>query len=277
MRKITDTFITNAKSGLHRISDRRPFGRGYAAFRELAIQEVFNRIEVFRQAEQLPCGFGLGLDERIVEYPWFFSRLPQGRGRLLDAGSVLNFGYVLSNRALKEKSLFISTLAPERNCFYDIGVSYVFEDLRYSCYRDGYFDWIVSISTLEHIGLDNSKFYTKDGEKNECLPKSYFEVINEFRRIVKPNGKVFVTLPFGKHSNYGWLQVFDSEMVDGMIRHFAPQNVSECYYKYGPQGWQMSSRQACANARYIDRHKPGVYTKMDAVAAEAVVCLEMAK
>ena len=44
----------------------------------------------------LPVGHGFRLDERIVEYPWLFSRLPSGAGNLLDAGSVLNYEFLLS-------------------------------------------------------------------------------------------------------------------------------------------------------------------------------------
>jgi hypothetical protein len=61
----------------------------------------------------LPAGYGFRLDERIVEYPWLFSRLPPGVGNLLDAGSVLNYQFLLAQPGLAEKRIFISTLAPE--------------------------------------------------------------------------------------------------------------------------------------------------------------------
>ena len=121
-------------------------------------------------------GYGLKLDERIVEYPWLFSRLPREEGGwLLDAGSILNYDYILAQEKLRNKKLFISTLAPEARNYCRKGISYVFEDLRDACYRDGGHTsyLIVSLSTLEHVGLDNTLLYTDDPSKKENLRDAY--------------------------------------------------------------------------------------------------------
>ena len=44
----------------------------------------------FRSRRRLPRGYGVGLDERVIEYPWLFAQEPVGR--VLDAGSTLNLG-----------------------------------------------------------------------------------------------------------------------------------------------------------------------------------------
>jgi hypothetical protein len=64
----------------------------------------------------------------------------------------------------------------------------VYEDLRETCYRDGYFDWVVCISTLKHVGLDNTRFYTSDPDRNELNPDDYVRVVTELRRVLKPAG-----------------------------------------------------------------------------------------
>lgn len=46
---------------------------------------------------------GLGIDERVIEYPWLFSRLSKNKSRLLAAGSILNFEYILDQTSLKKK------------------------------------------------------------------------------------------------------------------------------------------------------------------------------
>ena len=109
---------------------------------------------------KLPDGYGVDLDERIIEYPWLLSHLPSGPGLLLDAGSALNFRFLLDLPALAAKTVHICTLAPERQSFWELGISYTFQDLRRTCYRDAFFDHVVSLSTVEHIGLDNGRFYT---------------------------------------------------------------------------------------------------------------------
>ncbi len=56
--------------------------RGYGSYRSQAIREAINA--PFRP-EQLPAGHGRWVDERVVEYPWLFAHLLDGRGELLDA------------------------------------------------------------------------------------------------------------------------------------------------------------------------------------------------
>src|SRR5262245_13546483 len=74
-------------------SGMKPWTKGYVEYKLAEIGRVL-RDGGFR-GEALPPRYGFRLDERIVEYPWFFSRLPSGAGTLLDAGSVLNFGFLL--------------------------------------------------------------------------------------------------------------------------------------------------------------------------------------
>jgi hypothetical protein len=225
----------------------------------------------------LPKGFGWRLDERIVEYPWFISRIPAGKGRLLDAGSTLNHPHILGHQKLREKSCFISTLAPEQWAAWQWGVSYVYEDLRESCFRDDYFDWIACISTIEHVGLDNTMLYTNDASKNEMDASGYTSCLAELRRLLKPDGVLFLSVPFGRQANHGWFQIFDAAMVDRSLERFAPKSYRETIYRYLPEGWTVGDRQSAKDATYFDIHKRKNYDEDYAAASRAVVCLEMIK
>ena len=225
----------------------------------------------------LPPLYGRWLDERIVEYPWFFSRLPAGPGRLLDAGSVLNFDFLLQHPRLREKNVTIMTLAPEEDCFWRYGVSYVFGDLRETGFRDEHFDFIACISTLEHVGLDNTLLYTADATKKENDPMSCMSAVREMRRILKPGGSAYITVPFGRRDVRSWLQVFDAAMLENLIAAFQPKTSSVDYFRYQPEaGWQVSSRETAEDARYFDPRNDTPW-KGRPVAAEAVACLELRK
>jgi SAM-dependent methyltransferase len=261
---------------LFTLNGMKPWSRGYSEYKMQSIRNMLSSGD-FR-AEKLPGKYGFRLDERIVEYPWFFSRLPKSEeGKLLDAGSVLNYDFILEHQALKSKCMFISTLAPEARSYWYRGVSYVYEDLRSSCFRDDYFDWITSLSTIEHIGLDNTMLYSPDTSKKENAAITCLAAVKEYRRMLKPGGVLYLSFPFGRHENHGWFQIFDAAMLDQVIEAFAPSSVIEFHYRYEPDGWCVSSREESEGATYFDIHTQKTYDVDFAAASRAIVCLEMVK
>lgn len=265
-----------ANEMLYYLRGKKPWSRGYAEYKVSQIRKKL--VDNSFQADRLPHKYGFRLDERIIEYPWFFSRLPEYKqGKLLDAGSVLNFEYILDHHSLKTKNIFISTLAPEESCSWRKGVSYVYEDLRNSCFKGDYFDWIASLSTIEHIGLDNTMLYTSDVSKNEQAGSSCLAAVEEYKRMLKPGGTLFLSFPFGKHENRGWFQIFDATMLDRVIESFGPSQVKEFHYKYELDGWKVSSREESKGATYFDIHTQKSYDSDFAAASRAIVCLEMIK
>ena len=275
MKELVRSLYHSYGAWLYPLFRMRPWRLGYVPYKFLAIRRALNR-RVLSDGV-LPAGYGFRLDERIVEYPWLFSRLPAGTGNLLDAGSVLNYEFLLSQPSLANKRIFISTLAPEKNCFWSKGVSYVYEDLRDSCFSDGYFDWVASLSTIEHIGLDNAMLYTQDEAKCESDYDAYLAAIMEFRRVLKPGGVLFLSMPYGRRCNHGWFQVFDAEMVDCILKVFGAIECRESHFKYQPDGWVVSDRDQSKDATCFDTHTQKHYDSDFAAASRAVVCLELRK
>jgi SAM-dependent methyltransferase len=258
---------------------RKPWTSGYSQHREQVVKEMLNNQELlkcFSDGKKLPEVYGYRLDERVVEFPWVCARLGCGYGWLLDAGSALNFQYILENDGLKRKNIVIYTLSPE-TVIIQRNISYIYGDLRQSILKDGCFDEIVCISTLEHIGMDNTALYSKDNRFAESRPDDYQIAVKEFYRLMKPGGKLYITVPYGRYFDHGWLQVFDAGMVDNIIQTFNGSSVSKVYYRYLPEGWQISSADDCAECTYFDIHKQPDYDPDYAAAARAVVCLELTK
>ncbi len=220
----------------------------------------------FKNSEFLPKKYGFNLDERVVEYPWVLSRIPQDSKRLLDAGSALNFREILDSPCLNNREITIAGLVPEKECFSRANLSYVFGDMRNLPFENGYFDYIVCISTLEHIGMDNI-LYIKNAEYRENKPGDFKKVVLELNRVLKYGGKLFITVPFGKHQGFGWFQQFDSNLIREIINIFNPEKSEISYYKYfNKDGWNISNKNDCRNAEYLT-----------GISAQAVACLELVK
>jgi hypothetical protein len=255
---------------------RFPFTPGYPEYRQQFIERTLGdptMLAVFQTKRALPAGFGLRLDERVIEYPWIFSRLDERPGLLLDAGSTLNFPFLLQSPRLQQKTLIIYTLAPE-TVFPSAQISYLYGDLRSSVLKDTILDTIICISTLEHIGMDNA-VYTQDEQFHVRTTESDLSVLAEFRRMLKPGGDLFITIPYGQRQNFGWFEQFDHAKLDQAIRVFGGTICDQAFYKYDLNGWQIADAAACAEQEY----SPSAWCQADepdyAVAARAVACLHL--
>jgi SAM-dependent methyltransferase len=278
VKKLYRFFRHYAGLVLYFLSGRKPWSTGYDAYKTRTIARICSNrqsLDVFVQNKILPNHFGLRLDERVVEYPWLLSRL-RDQGLLLDAGSVLNFDYILSHPVFKNRMVTIYTLAPE-GTVKGKNVSYLYGDLRKTLFRDNTFDDIVCLSTIEHVGMDNTLLYTDDKRMKEFAPEDYLKVVSELKRVLKPGGKLYITVPFGTYQNIGWMQQFDLNMVKRMLFTFEGTSSSVNYYRYSATGWQMSTAEECADCRYFDIHNAKIFDKDFAAAARAVACLELTK
>ena len=95
------------------------------------------------------------------------------------------------------------TLAPEKYCQWYDGFSYVYGDLRDTFFRDQTFDIVICVSTIEHIGLDNTLLYTSDRQHDERDETGFLAAAREFKRILKPGGTCYVTVPLWYASKLG--------------------------------------------------------------------------
>lgn len=260
------------------LTGRRPWSFGYSFYKFVYIRNVVeNQPAIFRQGK-LPEAYGTGMDERVVEYPWFFAQLNGSEQRILDAGSTLNHYPILTCPQLEGRDLYIMTLAEEGKYKLKNQPVYMYGDLRKTSFAEDFFDVIASISTIEHIGMDNTFLYTDDSRNKEDVRLGFLDAVREFKRILKPGGSLYITAPFGRYQHHGWFQIFDGQMVDRLIREFCPQRVEETYFKYENHQWNFSTKAACAQSIYFDVHKqekiPG---KEDLAASESVVCLALKK
>ncbi len=264
-----------------------PWSDGYAIHRSRVIASTLadeQAMDVFRRGQPLPAGFGYGLDERCVEVPWVLSRLSRETGRVLDAGSALNFLYLLELPLWRQIDLHILTLAPETNCFWQRGISYLFEDLRDLPQRDGLYDQVISISTLEHVGFDNREF--AGAGRLEFRPEDFRRAVSELARVLKVGGRALMTVPYGVPERLSGHQVFDAQGLTNLVDAFGPAESRLSHYRYDEKGWQLAGPEACTDRRFVDwisrppaerARSPFPVQPDGAAAARSVACIELVK
>jgi len=283
-RKVEDPEPEYLKQG------RIPWGRGYGQAKERFIRAVLSDAQLLRlfgNNSRLPKNFGERFDERCVEYPWLMARLQSGPEIVLDAGSALNHTFLLSHPIFEKKKLHILTLAPEANCFWKEGISYLYEDLRNIPIHEAYYDTIVCISTLEHVGCDNTIYTHDEGDHEEC-PSDFIAAMQELSRVLKPGGRLLLTVPYGRYRHFGSFQQFDRKLLSRAIAAFGETSaLRESFHRYTAQGWDVATAEECVDCEYVewvakiwsgDPWPKQLPCEPDfAAAARSVACLELTK
>jgi SAM-dependent methyltransferase len=132
--------------------------------------------------------------DRVVEEPWAVSKVRAGE-RVLDVGSA-------TSRYLREMppdcrvyAIDIRTTPPQP------GIGVVLGNLLQAPFKPGSFDAVTCISTIEHIGLD---VYAQG-------PDEFGDEVatRHLRRLLRPGGRVLVSVPFGRRAVSAWLRVYD--------------------------------------------------------------------
>jgi len=262
-----------ARRGRPVAAPRVPWTAKYQARHRTFIERVLDDpqlIERFRGAERLPRGYGIGFDERVIEYPWLFARV--SGGHVLDAGSTLNHEHVLERFLRRCDDLQVVTLAPEAESFSELGVVYSYADVRDLPYPDHSFDTVVAASTLEHVGMDTTVY----GRPGGRLPEPAGEVdraLSELARVLAPGGKLLVTVPYGRAQDHQWFRQFGREDVEQLIAYGKWASTTVTAYRYSSQGWQLSDLDEAGGETYWDHHDDPVVPDDRAAAARAVACL----
>ena len=193
-----------------------------------------------------------GSDERPVEIPWCLARYA-GERRVLDVG------YAFAEPAYLAGLLGLG--APELTGVDLVqaevpGLTGVQADLRELPFDDGAFDVAIAISTLEHVGRDNTQ-YGLPAEGDDSLDAA----LRELRRVC---ARLLVTVPTGAgellpeqavHAPGDWIDRFERA---GLVVW------EDELYELGDDGWR-SVPALSAGLRYGERG-PG---------ASAVLCAEL--
>jgi SAM-dependent methyltransferase len=201
------------------------------------------------------------MSERVVEIPWVLSRYA-GQRRVLDIGPAYALPLYLRHlRKLRIPQLHGVDLTdkPVKGLMMDRA------DVRQMPYADASFDLIFCISTLEHIGCDNARYDI------EALadPDGDARALAEMRRVLADDGRILITVPFGRRQDYGWFRQYDRKRWDELLGRVGLLAAEQACYGYSSTGWMMADDPSVLERRG--------YQEMGAPAATAVLCASLKK
>jgi len=197
-----------------------------------------------------------GTDERRIEIPWVISRYC-GEAHVLDVGyAYAPPAYIDVLTRLGAADLVGVDLAEPVEI---PGLRPVQADLRDLPFADRSFDLVHCISTIEHVGWDNTVY----GQAAEHDERGMARALGELRRVLAPAGRLLITVPTGVSEHHGW---FVQKPASEWMALFARANLRATeheIYELGPGGWGSVTGEP--PVRYGERGP----------AASAVLCAEL--
>ena len=197
-----------------------------------------------------------GTDERVVEVPWVLSRLVP-EGRVLEAGyAYAEAPYLVA--LLRSGVELVGVDLAERDVE---GMERVVADVRALPLSDASVDQVLLVSTLEHVGADNTGY----GLAAEDAPSSRVDALRELGRVLRPGGRILVTVPLGEPGDHGWFRLDDARGWTALFCSAGLFVEEQEAYELTGEGWRASPGFRAAGVGYGDRGP----------AASAVLCTEL--
>jgi SAM-dependent methyltransferase len=176
-------------------------------------------------------------DERAIEIPWCLARY-DGERRVLDIGSANAIpAYLEGLRDLRAPELVTVDLAQPAD---------VIADVRSLPFEDGSFDLALLVSTLEHVGLDNTVYgvdAARDADGQEAA-------LRGLHRVLAPDGRLLLSVPTGVRDDQGWqLQRAPLEWID-LFEDAGFVVFEDELYVRADAGWRTATLAEAESARY---------------------------
>lgn len=184
---------------------------------------------------------GFGQTERFIEIPWCLNRI-NGAHTVLDIGYANAEGYYLeglANQRIPELHgldivvpKYITVTEP--NGLTRPLLTPAQGDIRETNYAANTFDLIFCISTIEHVGMDNTGYHQPGDDPRDLCGD--FQAMQELARVTKPGGRFVVTVPFGKAEDHGWFRQYDLDRLMRLCTSSELKLSESHFFKY-QNGW----------------------------------------
>lgn len=178
-----------------------------------------------RMARKLASHLGREASERTIEYSWILKNLDLGKMRVLDVGCSGSFlSHELIARGYDTYGIDLRFYPEKRSDmkFYQV-------DVRNTSFPDSFFDQIIAVSTIEHVG------------QGEPCDNGDLVTMMELSRILKESGKILVTLPFASKYSFKKGRNYDEKRLQALVKDLLIEK-KHYYVCCGKGKWIKASR-----------------------------------
>lgn len=204
-------------------------------------------------------GYGLGDSERPVEIPWVLSRY-RGERVVVDVGSAnAEPRYLRAVESLHVPSLIGLDLVPAKA----LRGRALVADVRRPPLRPRSADLVFAISVIEHVGRDNTLYVSRDKGPQDA--EGDFVSTRALGALLRPGGRLLLTVPFGRFQDHGWFIQYDRARLDALVERSGLTLQELELFEYA-DGWRGPvDAAALAGRGYAER----------AAAAAGIACLSL--
>jgi len=155
------------------------------------------------------------INDRAIEYGFMAQEINLEKGM-----KVLDVGFLESPTAFILAGLGAETYALDlrKSPIEYPGMKTIVGDIRKLDFSDKFFDRIVAISTIEHLGIPSRYDSYKDLEADR-------KALLEMRRALKDDGIIIVTMPFGKSGIDSVQRTYDSKDIEKLTEGFSIKKI----------------------------------------------------
>ena len=190
-------------------------------------------------------------NERVIEIPWVLQNLPQS-GVILDVGSC-DAAYLAT---IPQNDRILHAIDPQ-DCAGKLPPRIIFhqESIIGNSLPDHYFDVVLVLSTLEHIGLPT---YGQSG-----FPDGDRLTLAEVRRLLKPGCPALITVPVGQSRVTSWYRQYSPDDLRSLFEGWQTEIV---YWGYDGRAFVEVTEADVWQYDYRDGWQKGA-------AASAIACI----
>jgi len=181
-------------------------------------------------------------NERMVEYPFVYNNIEfDGKGK-----KVLEFGCSKSYLALELASLGYEVIGIDLREYPFKYPNFVFKQTNILNVTEKDFDYIISVSVIEHIGCNVYCTENKNTERTKVIDKIY--------DLLKVGGKLIVTVPVGIQSTDKMLHCFSYDEVRETFKKFKLEK-EFFYLKRRYKYWKPCTIEEISNVSNHQKHR----------------------